>query len=125
MPRLRCRLDDKLRWFAGLYAATPIARQRLRERIERSIGFFSRVFYPDGAPAMVLDGRQQDHTGACPYGHFALSLTPEGRALCDFITRNWTAQPLSSWEFSRAVDNYRYWHAGSVGRLPIHERAFT
>jgi glycosyltransferase involved in cell wall biosynthesis len=35
VPRLRCRLDDKLRWFAGLYAAAPIARQRLRERIER------------------------------------------------------------------------------------------
>ncbi len=35
VPRLRGRLDDKLRWFAGLYAATPHARRRLRERMER------------------------------------------------------------------------------------------
>lgn len=33
IPRLRNRLDDKLRWFAGMYAATPFARRRLRERI--------------------------------------------------------------------------------------------
>lgn len=35
VPRLRGRLDDKLRWFAGLYAATPYARRRLCERIDR------------------------------------------------------------------------------------------
>ncbi|HSD66318.1 MAG TPA: glycosyltransferase [Vicinamibacteria bacterium] len=35
IPRLRKRLRDKVRWFAGLYAATPRARRRLVERIER------------------------------------------------------------------------------------------
>jgi glycosyltransferase involved in cell wall biosynthesis len=33
IPRLRNRLADKVRWFGGLYAATPFARRRLRERI--------------------------------------------------------------------------------------------
>jgi glycosyltransferase involved in cell wall biosynthesis len=35
IPRLRGRVSDKLRWFAGLYGATPFARRRLRERIDR------------------------------------------------------------------------------------------
>lgn len=35
IPRLRKRLGDKVRWFAGLYAATPRARRRLVERIDR------------------------------------------------------------------------------------------
>jgi glycosyltransferase involved in cell wall biosynthesis len=35
VPRLRGRLQDKVRWFAGLYAATPLARRRLRDRIAR------------------------------------------------------------------------------------------
>jgi glycosyltransferase involved in cell wall biosynthesis len=35
IPRLRRRLDDRLRWFAGLYGALPRARRRLRERLER------------------------------------------------------------------------------------------
>jgi len=34
-PRLRRRIDDRLRWFAGLYLALPRARRRLGERIER------------------------------------------------------------------------------------------
>jgi glycosyltransferase involved in cell wall biosynthesis len=33
LPRLRRGVLDKLLWFAGLYAATPRARQRLRARI--------------------------------------------------------------------------------------------
>ncbi len=35
VPRLRERFVDKVRWFAGLYGATPAARRRLRERIDR------------------------------------------------------------------------------------------
>jgi glycosyltransferase involved in cell wall biosynthesis len=35
VPRLRERFVDKLRWFAGLYGATPLARRRLRARIDR------------------------------------------------------------------------------------------
>jgi glycosyltransferase involved in cell wall biosynthesis len=35
LPRLRRRLVDKLLWLAGLYAATPFARNRLRSRIRR------------------------------------------------------------------------------------------
>lgn len=35
VPRLRSRLVDKARWFAGLYAATPVACRLVRERIER------------------------------------------------------------------------------------------
>jgi glycosyltransferase involved in cell wall biosynthesis len=35
VPRLRRRLRDRLRWFGGLYAATPIARGRLRQRMDR------------------------------------------------------------------------------------------
>jgi glycosyltransferase involved in cell wall biosynthesis len=35
IPRLRNRLVDKVRWFAGLYASTPRARRRLGERIDR------------------------------------------------------------------------------------------
>jgi glycosyltransferase involved in cell wall biosynthesis len=35
VPRLRNRFVDKLRWFAGLYGATPFARRRLRARIDR------------------------------------------------------------------------------------------
>jgi glycosyltransferase involved in cell wall biosynthesis len=34
VPRLRGRLGDKLRWFAGLYAALPFALRRLREWID-------------------------------------------------------------------------------------------
>jgi glycosyltransferase involved in cell wall biosynthesis len=35
VPRLGRRLQDKLRWFAGLYGAAPVARRRLEERIGR------------------------------------------------------------------------------------------
>jgi glycosyltransferase involved in cell wall biosynthesis len=35
LPRLRNGLIDKVRWFAGLYGATPFAWQRLRRRITR------------------------------------------------------------------------------------------
>jgi glycosyltransferase involved in cell wall biosynthesis len=35
VPRLRRRLLDRVRWFGGLYGATPIARRRLRQRIDR------------------------------------------------------------------------------------------
>ncbi|HSD25772.1 MAG TPA: glycosyltransferase family 4 protein, partial [Vicinamibacteria bacterium] len=35
IPRLRKRLVDRIRFFAGLYGATPRARRRLSERIER------------------------------------------------------------------------------------------
>jgi glycosyltransferase involved in cell wall biosynthesis len=35
VPRLRRRLLDRIRWFGGLYGATPIARHRLRRRIDR------------------------------------------------------------------------------------------
>jgi glycosyltransferase involved in cell wall biosynthesis len=34
VPRLRERFLDKVRWFAGLYGATPAARRRLRARID-------------------------------------------------------------------------------------------
>jgi len=35
VPRLRNRFSDKLRWFAGLYGAIPVAYRRLRARIDR------------------------------------------------------------------------------------------
>ncbi|HEX6738608.1 MAG TPA: glycosyltransferase, partial [Vicinamibacteria bacterium] len=35
VPRLRDGLGDRLRWFAGLYGAVPVAWQRLRRRIRR------------------------------------------------------------------------------------------
>jgi glycosyltransferase involved in cell wall biosynthesis len=35
VPRLGHGFVDKVRWFAGLYGATPVARRRLRERIDR------------------------------------------------------------------------------------------
>ena len=35
IPRLRNGLRDKVRWFAGLYGATPRARRRLRDHIDR------------------------------------------------------------------------------------------
>ena len=35
IPRLRNRLVDKVRWFAGLYGATLFACRRLRERIDQ------------------------------------------------------------------------------------------
>ncbi len=35
IPRLRKRPADRVRFFAGLYGATPRARRRIRERIER------------------------------------------------------------------------------------------
>jgi glycosyltransferase involved in cell wall biosynthesis len=35
VPRLRRSFRDRVLWFGGLYAATPIARRRLRQRIER------------------------------------------------------------------------------------------
>jgi glycosyltransferase involved in cell wall biosynthesis len=34
LPRLRGRLVDRFSWFAGLYAAGPVARRRLAERID-------------------------------------------------------------------------------------------
>jgi glycosyltransferase involved in cell wall biosynthesis len=34
VPRLRRRLRDRIRWFGGLYGATPLARRRLRQRID-------------------------------------------------------------------------------------------
>jgi glycosyltransferase involved in cell wall biosynthesis len=36
VPRLRRRLTDKVRWFAGLYAAAPLAWGRLRRRIDQA-----------------------------------------------------------------------------------------
>lgn len=35
VPRLRRRPLDRIRWLAGLYGATPVARRRLRRRIDR------------------------------------------------------------------------------------------
>ncbi len=35
IPRLRDHFTDKVRWFAGLYAATPIACRRVRRLIDR------------------------------------------------------------------------------------------
>jgi glycosyltransferase involved in cell wall biosynthesis len=34
IPRLRNRLSDKVRWFAGMYAGAPFALRQLRRRIE-------------------------------------------------------------------------------------------
>jgi glycosyltransferase involved in cell wall biosynthesis len=35
IPRLRTGVGDKLRWFGGLYGATPLARRRLGQQIAR------------------------------------------------------------------------------------------
>ena len=95
-------------------------RADIAPRVERSAAWFSRVFHPDGAPMICLDGRMQGHKAVSPFAHFAIARTSEGRALIDLVTRDWPTRRLTTWEFMHAAQNHRYWPAGgSTGRLPL------
>ena len=97
-----------------------------RAAIERTIPYLACTRYPDGGPIALLDGRQQHTVNHATWGQFALSLTPEGRALCDHLTRTLTpTDAINGMALHRNIENYRHYHDGPVGRIPLEEDAFT
>ena len=96
----------------GLYHEYT-GRTDVRAAIERSIPFLSHAFYPDTTPIVTLDGRVQHHNPRTPWAHFALSLTPEGRGLAEFL-----ADPCpipgtySGPHLARMAQDFAYWHDG-------------
>ncbi|HUW58303.1 MAG TPA: hypothetical protein VMZ92_16830 [Planctomycetota bacterium] len=96
-----------------------------RAAVERTVPFMARTYYPDGGPIPLFDGRQQ-HTSSSPWAHFAMSRTPEGRALCDVLSRALCrGSRYGIGGHYRLVENYVHYHAGPVGRLPMDDDTFT
>jgi len=95
---------------------------QVRRAVERTIDFLAHAHFPDGGPIAVLDGRQQG-TGPSAWGHFALSLTEQGRALADLLTRNLLAHHHV--DSHRLVESYIHWHTGPAGALPMDSPEMT
>ena len=100
--------------------------EQARAAIERTIPYLARTCYPDGGPIALLDGRQQHTVNHGTWAQFALSLTPEGRALCDHLTRSIAQHTtVNGMALHRTVENYRHYHEGPLGRLPLADEEFT
>ncbi|HUV39217.1 MAG TPA: hypothetical protein VMY39_06360, partial [Planctomycetota bacterium] len=100
--------------------------EEARRAIERSIPFLARTHYPDGGPITLFDGRQQHTSGGTPWAQFALSLTDEGRALCDLLTRTALKETrYGHGALYRLVENYVHYHEGPLGELPLASERFT
>ena len=104
------------------YTGSDVARAA----IERTIPFLARAHYPDGGTIALFDGRQQHTSAGTPWAHFALSLTDEGRALCELLTRTGLAGTrYGHGGLYRLVENFARWHAGPPGRLPMDAERFA
>ena len=92
------------------------------EAIKRSLDLYLHWTYPDGSLVGTIDERNRYHRRASYWGHFALSLLPEGRRLAALLQEQlrsfWTG-PCDEGHMEAAhryIENYRYWHDGPVAR---------
>jgi hypothetical protein len=61
-----------------------------------------------------------------PWGQFALSLTPEGRGLCDVIMgRVAPDAPLDGHTMARLAEDFRYFHRGPASAAPAAAESFA
>jgi hypothetical protein len=74
---------------------------------------------------MVFDGRQQHPWRHSSWGHFALSLTAEGRGLCDVMSAEPPPKTLGGHEMARAIESFTRWHHGPATPPPFLRDRFV